>query len=318
MKVLVTGGCGFVGRHLVKRLKNDGHNVTVVDNLSTGKKIEDWPNHLKCNVDRVIYRDCVDFFEENEENFEVVFHLAAVVEGRLTIENEPLKVAKDLIIDSSMFQWAVRTKPNKIVYFSSSAVYPINMQSKEHNIALYEGLVDFKKNVIGVPDMTYGYSKMTGEFLANMVVEKHGLKVAVYRPFSGYGEDQEETYPFPSLIRKILNSRGDVEVWGSGKQSRDFVYIEDAITAILQTYQEINDASAVNLGTGIKTTFEEFITIASNVLGKQIKIKKLKNKPEGVFSRYANTKKQEELGIKMPTALEEGISIVAKYKANSE
>ena len=107
-------------------------------------------------------------------------------------------------------------------------------------------------------------------------------------------------------------------MWGSGKQSRDFVYIEDIITAILQTYQEINDASAVNLGTGIKTTFEEFITIASNVLGKQIKIKKLENKPEGVFSRYANTKKQEELGIKMPTALEEGISIVAKYKANQE
>lgn len=314
INILISGGCGFVGRHLVKRLSEEKNNqITIVDDLSTGLRLKNWPEHLKCNVHQIIYSDCVKFFEKSDKKFDVIFHLAAIVEGRLTIEHNPLKVAKDLIIDASMFRWALRAKPKKIVYFSSSAAYPVKLQTREHNIPLSEKLVDFKKNLIDVPDMSYGWSKLTGEFLSYLAVTKHGLNVVVYRPFSGYGEDQSLTYPFPAIIKRVLDSNDEIEVWGSGEQSRDFIYIEDCIDAILETYQKIDDASALNLGSGIKTTFNELIKRMCFQVGENCKIKPLLDKPEGVFARYCEMKKQNAFGIRHKTSLDQGIEIVLNH-----
>lgn len=185
-KILITGGAGFVGRHLTKRLsKNKDNDITIVDDLSTGLRLKDWPAHLKCPVNKIIYDDCIDYFNSNRDTFDIVFHLAAIVEGRISIEQNPLKVAKDLSIDASMFSWSVRTKPAKIVYFSSSAVYPVKLQSQEHHVPLKEEFIDFKNGIIDIPDMSYGWSKLTGEFLSHLAVTKHGLNVAIYRPFQG-------------------------------------------------------------------------------------------------------------------------------------
>lgn len=314
-KILVSGGCGFVGRHLVKRLSLDFRNeITVVDDLSTGLILEQWPQHLRCNVDRMIHADCVDFFEErHDQQFDEVFHLAAVVEGRATIENNPLKVAKDLIVDAAMFRWAVEAKPRKIVYFSSSAAYPIHLQTREHNVALAEDMLDSRIGNISMPDMSYGWAKLTGEFLSHLAVTKHDLKVAVYRPFSGYGEDQAFTYPFPSIIQRVIEANEIVDVWGSGEQSRDFIYIEDCIDGIMQTYESIDNADTLNLGSGKKTTFKELIGTASHVFGKSVRINALTDKPEGVFARYCDPAEQRRLGFAPKTTLEEGIEIVAHF-----
>jgi len=313
-RILVTGGCGFVGRHLVHRLAEDESNeITIVDDLSTGRKMEQWPEHLRCRVTRVEYEDCVRFFQRSGERFDVVFHLAAVVEGRMTIEHNPLKVAKDLSIDAELFRWAIKSNPGKIVYFSSSAVYPIRLQTKEAEVPLSEDMLDLKRGVIDMPDMSYGWSKLTGEFLSHLAVYNYGLKVAVYRPFSGYGEDQAPTYPFPSIIRRVIDSQGVVDVWGSGNQARDFIYIEDVISGILETYEKIDDASALNLGSGIRTSFSELVSKAGEVLGKHCTVRPLTDKPEGVYARYCDRSKQERFGIRLRTPLEDGIRIVAEY-----
>jgi nucleoside-diphosphate-sugar epimerase len=313
-KILVTGGCGFVGRHLVHRLAEDpGNEITVVDDLSTGAVPEKWPAHLKCRIDRLLAEDCVSFFEKNRESFDVVFHLAAVVEGRMTIDHNPLRVAKDLIIDAALFRWAVETTPGKIVYFSSSAAYPIQLQTEARNTALREDMLDLGTDTLAMPDMSYGWAKLTGEFLSKLAVAKHGLKVAVYRPFSGYGEDQAMTYPFPSIIQRVLDAKGEIEVWGSGEQSRDFIYIEDCIDAILMTYENISDASPLNLGTGVRTSFNELIRTACRIVGKEPVIKPLLEKPVGVFARYCDPAKQKSLGFAPKTSLEEGIRIVLKH-----
>jgi len=313
MKILITGGCGFVGRHLAKRLsQNSSSKITIVDNLSTGLKVENWPRHLIMRPERVFYDDCLDFFNRSEETFDVIFHLAAIVEGRLVIENDPFKVANDLIIDTSMFRWAVKTKPGKIVYFSSSAVYPVKLQTKENNIALSEGLISVRDEKIDVPDLSYGWAKLNGEFLSNLGVSKHGLDIAVYRPFSGYGEDQAMSYPTPALIKRIL-AQDEIEVWGSGNQSRDFIYIEDCITGILRTYESISDGSALNLGTGVRTSFKDFIREGCSIIGKYPKIKPLLNKPEGVFARYCDPTLQKEYGFIPQYGLREGISLVMDY-----
>jgi nucleoside-diphosphate-sugar epimerase len=318
-KILITGGCGFVGRHLVKRLSQDLENqITIVDDLSTGLPIEKWPEHLKCEIHEVIYGDCVQFFNERFEKFDDVFHLAAIVESRTTIENDPLKVAKDLTIDSQLFNWAVKTRPGKIIYFSSSAVYPIKYQTKQFNIPLQEDVVSFKQNRIDMPDMSYGWSKLTGEYLSYLAAEKYRLRVAIYRPFSGYGEDQALTYPFPAIMNRIVNKEIPIEVWGDGMQSRDFVYIEDCIDCILSTYEKIDNAEALNIGSGKKTTFLELIKLSCEINEVEFSIKPLLNKPVGVFARYCDMKKQKSFGFYPRHSLEDGIKIVCEYQRNKK
>lgn len=316
-KILITGGCGFVGRHLIKRLsRNKNNEITIVDNLSTGLRFNDWPEHLKCKIKEIIYDDCINFFEKSDEKFDVIFHLAAIVEGRLIIENDPLKVAKDLMIDSAMYRWAIRTRPKKIVYFSSSAVYPIRLQTKENNIPLSEGLIDIRKSIIAIPDMSYGWSKLTGEYLSYLATTKYGLNVAIYRPFSGYGEDQDLSYPFPAIMERIIRGEVPIQVWGDGNQSRDFIYIEDCISGVLETYRKINDATALNLGTGIKTSFRNLIRLACEINKVSYRIKPLLKKPIGVYARYCDTKKQKKFGFYPKYSLEKGIKIVCEYLKN--
>lgn len=314
-KILITWGCWFVGRHLVKRLSLDPQNqITIIDNLSTGKKMEDWPEHLKCDVHAIHYSDCLEFFSHDTSTyFDEIFHLAAIVEWRLAIENEALKVGKDLMIDSAMFYRATKTKPGKIIYFSSSAVYPIRLQTKENNVHLKEEFIDVSKDLIEMPDMSYGWAKMTGEYLSYLAHTKYWLNVVVYRPFSWYWEDQAMTYPTPSIIQRVIDSTWDVIVRWSGDQSRDFIYIEDCITGILQTYTKVNDGSPINLGTGVETTFKELIHLTAKVLWKEVSITPLLDKPEWVFARYCDREKQDNLWFFPQYSLEQWIKIVADY-----
>lgn len=315
-RILITGGCGFVGRHLAKRLSEDGSNeLTIVDDLSAGLKPEHWAEHLRCKPHAVVYQDCIDFFHSNKEYFDVVFHCAAVVGGRVTIEEQPLQVAKDLAIDAELFGWAAITKPGKIVYMSSSAVYPIRFQQKSGHRALSEDLVDVKNGKIDMPDMSYGWAKLTGEYLSHLAVQKYGFRVAVYRPFSGYGEDQDPSYPVPALMRRIVDRETPIQVWGDGTQMRDFVYIEDCIDCILNTYERIDDASPLNIGSGTPTSFLDLIKLASEIAGLEYQVKPMSDKPVGVYARYADTVKQTAFGFRPRTTLRDGLGRVIHHLA---
>ena len=106
-----------------------------------------------------------------------MIHCAAIVGGRLKIEGDPLAVATDLSIDAEFFNWVVKAKPKQVIYFSSSAVYPIELQTRKFGVALNESMVHFNGNRIGVPDCTYGFAKLAGEFLAKQAIEKYGANI---------------------------------------------------------------------------------------------------------------------------------------------
>lgn len=317
MKVLITGGAGFVGRHMTKKLCDLNYDVTVIDNMVSESSQEPtkWMEHLKPeSAFKFINKDCRVFFEQSDEVFDIVVHLAAVVGGRLTIENKPLAVAEDLAIDAMMFNWAVRTGQKKIIFLSSSAAYPIEYQTRDNYKLLSENMINFSSNLLGKPDLSYGWAKLTGEYLAKLAYERNGLKSVCFRPFSGYGEDQNVAYPYPSILQRVINagSKNDavIDVWGSGEQVRDFIYIDDCIDAILHISKQIDDGTAVNLGTGVPTSFVELIQKMSNVIyGKDIKINRLLEKPEGVFYRAADTTLMHSYGFKPKVTLEDGIRI---------
>lgn len=313
-KSLVTGGCGFVGRHLIARLLNEGHEVHCVDPivpLSGGIAPEQWPffQPLEFKKFNFYKQDCREWFNEHTDtDFDYAFHLAAMVGGREMIENNPLAVADDLSIDAQYWQWAVKARPAKNVVFSSSAAYPIELQRPDHYELLREEIITFDDQ-IGMPDMTYGWAKLTNEYLARLAFEKHGLNSVCYRPFSGYGEDQDDSYPFPGVCKRVLANRGasKITVWGSGRQMRDFIHIDDCIEGVLTTVDQINDASALNLSTGIYTSFIEFAQIAAELCGFSPEVTGTSDKPEGVFARGGDTTHQRELGFSHTISFREGI-----------
>lgn len=302
-KALITGDQGFVARHMRPMLEKAGYEVWGFDvkpNPSLGFSQKSIPS-----------LDARDFFRNDTTSPELVIHLAAVVGGRQKIEGAPLDLAVDLSIDAEMFSWAMRTRPKKIVYFSSSAAYPIALQSDERvqelaqmNQTVYLNEMNIDLSSIRMPDLTYGWAKLTGEMLAQHA-RNAGLDVLVVRPFSGYGEDQALDYPFPSLIKRVKRRADPFEVWGSGTQVRDWIHIDDICEATLAAVEQ-GIEGPVNLCTGVGTSFIDLVEMICKEAGYEPEVKPLPDKPAGVHTRVGDPGKM--LSFYEPKiALEEGI-----------
>lgn len=288
MRVLITGGLGFVGRHFVRHFAKT-NSVSVVDDYSAGTRYWPWMRGGNINFTKADVRKWMPYNRPSE--FDLIVHCAAVVGGRMTIDYQPLKVAADLAIDSDFFNWlASDISAPKVIYFSSSAVYPIELQTASKNIALGESLVSFDSNRIGMPDMTYGFAKLAGEYLAKQAVEKYGIDVRIYRPFSGYGEDQSDDYPFPSIVKRVFKGEDPVVVWGSGSQQRDFIHIDDIVDAVVATMDKPElIGKPLNLGTGKACTPKLLAFTTASICNRAINVEADRTKPEGVFARVADT-----------------------------
>jgi nucleoside-diphosphate-sugar epimerase len=336
---LVTGGCGFVGRHLIRRLLSLGHDIWVIDDLSTGLHPDGWlggtalspeePDTLRYSVDgrtvTFLHEDvAVTMLKQLGKipgqryrfpTFEWAFALASVVGGRAVIDGDPMYVAVDLGLDALFFLWLVRNKQSvgRVLYASSSAAYPIKLQAKEGHVALKEEMIDFTTGDVGQPDMTYGWSKLTGEYLSFLAARQYGIKIACVRPFSGYGEDQDLSYPVPAIAYRVARGDNPITVWGTGEQGRDFVHIEDCITALILAIERISDGSGVNIGTGTLTTFKEVAALFARLAGSNAPIQPTIGKPVGVQSRYCDPSHMEKvLGWSPTISMEEGFGRVLK------
>ncbi|CAN5294552.1 NAD(P)-dependent oxidoreductase [soil metagenome] len=328
----MTGGCGFVGRHMTRRLLADGYSLWIVDDCSTGLHPDEWlpeagtrrdiaPDIYEYEGGKVVFihGDARDFFagraelgELTEPAFGDVFHFAAVIGGRATIDGNPMAVAIDLALDALCFNWAVRQKPERLLYASSSAAYPIDLQGENGAVALKESDIQFGGR-LGQPDMTYGWSKLTGEYLARIAHEHYGLHTACVRPFSGYGEEQDLSYPVPSIALRAAKREAPLTVWGSGLQGRDFVHIDDCVEAMLRILERVEDGSGVNIGSGKLLNFREVARTFADLEGYEPEIKPLVDKPVGVHSRYADISYMTEILDWQPTiGLEEGFSRVLR------
>lgn len=290
----MTGSKGFVGRHFCAWFK------------------ENQPDAQVTSIDLVddMVMDVRDFFRIDGTQYDLVLHCAAVVGGRATIDGEPLHVATDLSIDAEMFNWAVRTEPGKVVYFSSSAAYPTYRQAFEYQqrrgYTLKESDLDVAKgDLIDRPDMTYGWAKLTGELLAWYAREFQSLDVLVVRPFSGYGEDQDLDYPFPSFIQRAKRRDDPFVIWGDGGQTRDFIHIDDVVRATMILVRK-GVRGPVNLGTGVPTSFNQLASLVCDVAGYSPTFEHDLSKPTGVFYRVADVTRLSEFYVPI-IDLEEGV-----------
>lgn len=264
MRILITGHAGFVGRHFWQTL--------------------DTPDNELHGADIKLGLDCRRFFACDDRRFDLVLHCAAVVGGRAMIDGEPLAVATDLAIDSDMFQWALRTRPGRVVYFSSSAAYPVALQGPVHHRRLVESDIDLDD--CRHPDAVYGWVKLTGEHLARHA-RNEGLAVTVVRPFSGYGGDQDLDYPFPSFIARAVAGADPFELWGDGRQVRDWIHIDDVVGAVLELVRQGVDGP-VNLCTGRPVSMDALALMCLEAAGGYVELAHRVDAPVGVAWRVGD------------------------------
>lgn len=280
MRALVTGDRGFVGRHLRSALEGRGYEVRGVDIVDP-----DYPE------------DCRKFFRESDDRFDLIVHCAAVVGGRSMIDGEPLKLAaEDLSIDAEMFRYALRTRPGRVVYFSSSAAYPVGLQGETARRPLRESDITLDGQVFGTPDATYGWVKLTGERMA-FEANKEGIPTHVFRPFSGYGSDQALDYPFPAIVLRALQHRADDPffVWGHPDSTRDWVHIDDVVGAVL-AHLDGDVYGPANICTGVATSFSSLAKAALAAAGRpEVEVIGDRSKPMGVFHRVGDPERMREV-----------------------
>jgi len=263
MKVLITGDKGFVGKYFTRYFDQKKWTVYGMDIKDNG--------------------DCRELFKSLDRQFDLVIHLAAIVGGRESIEGRPMAVADNFSIDSEFFQWCLKTKPKKIVYFSSSAAYPTHYQQGSEAKRLQEWMIT--PSAPNSPDMTYGMAKVIGEYLASFVENVH-----IFRPFSGYAYDQDLNYPFPMYIKRALEKSDPFEVWGPGTQTRDFIHMTDVVNAVL-TAVEQGITGPINLGTGRSTSFMELAQMSMDAVGYKGEIVTRPDKPVGCMHRVSDNTK---------------------------
>lgn len=287
---LVTGSAGFIGRHFETALREQGWNVHGID---------------ICNGD-----DALDLFRYGTPiDYDLVVHAAAVVGGREVIDNDPLAQAVNFELDAALFRWAAKARPGRVLYFSSSAAYPVGLQDAHHALPLRAADINLAAPML--PDKLYGWAKLTGEQLAAYARGK-GLGVTVVRPFSGYGPDQDPCYPFPAFIDRALAQEDPFLVWGDGQQVRDFIHVDD-IVALSLCLVELEHNGPVNLCSGRGTTMEALARIVCERAGYSPKIEFVPSAPSGVAHRVGDA--SPLAGYRLPAvSLADGVNQALQYR----
>mgnify|MGYP003665549574 FL=1 len=294
-RYLVSGSSGFLGSELAHRLSAQGHTVVGVDIV---------PGIYTTHVQSIHSFDITIVYD-------AIFHFAAYVKGREAIERNFLTIAKNIELDRIVLEKVLKCPPKQFIYPSSSAVYPTTYQQEVHR-SLCETDIDFSKNNIGVSDHLYGWSKLTTERMLWELRNTIDTKISIIRPFSGYGAKQSLDYPMPNLINIVKNNPNNIEVWGTGKQTRDFVYIDDVLDTLEWCLTDTDQYRVVNIGTGIATSFVDVITLAHQLIYNTpvLDITCVLEKPVGVLNRYCDNTLQKQLGIYPKISLEQGIKLM--------
>ena len=302
-KVLVTGGCGFVGNHLVRRLIQD-FEVVVLDNLSSGRRenIADIEKKVKLIVGDILDATTV---KKAIRECRYVFHLAAQVSVEKATTNPQEDASVNIMGTLNLLEHA--EKCEKIIIYSSAAVYgePIQTPIKEEH----------PKN----PKNPYGISKLTSETYANHYHKTYGLPVTILRPFNIYGPGQRKENQYSGVIttfaEKIKNGENPI-IYGDGTQTRDFIYIDDVVEAsILAAESEKATGQTFNVGTGKATTINELAEKMIQIAGKKLKPIHTKSRTAEIKHSVADIYKiQKTLGYKPKTTLTQGLEKIMKLK----
>ena len=278
MKSLVTGGCGFIGSHLVDKLVDLGHEVIVLDRVGPVYK-----NAKAFYYLQDLSRNYVEFLHYFE-GVDNVFHLAAEVSIPYCVEKPNESMSNNILSTMNVLECSRIHKVSKFMYSSTSAVYGNSLF-----------LPSLETNSVQCLN-TYSISKYSGEQLCKMYSDLYGLNTVSFRYFNVYGERQHKTgqyAPVMSIFMRQKQNNEPLTIIGEGYQTRDFVHVSDVVLAnILASQRDIKSYGEVfNVGTGIGTRIED---IANLISSYQIKIPERPG--EVMHSRADNSKIRQTFG----------------------
>ncbi|MFA6530597.1 MAG: NAD-dependent epimerase/dehydratase family protein [Candidatus Micrarchaeia archaeon] len=294
MKILVTGGLGFIGSNLCERLVKEGHEITIIDNLHTGT--EENVKDIRSNVRVVIGR--AKQLVEIGEKFDLIFH-EGIYSSTPMYKEKPSRVAEVVEDFIAILEYAKANK-TKIVYASSSSVYNGIAPPQREDAPI--GVTDF-----------YTEGRVAMERLAELYHKLYGMQIIGLRYFSVYGPHEENKKSYANLISQFMWAirKGEQPiVYGDGSQKRDFTYVDDIVEANMLAMKSAIGLGVFNAGTGKAIAINEMIELLNRKMGTNLKPKYIPN-PISNYVHYtlADTKKAEkELGFKAKVSLEEGIA----------
>lgn len=312
-RILVTGGAGFIGSNIVKRLDAEGFQVVVADNLWRGKL----ENLYECGVPAV---DPVEDFYKVDlcdygncirvpQDVEVVFHLADIVAGiNYVFSNERFLYRSNILMNSNILAASIKNRVKKFIYVGTACSYPAEMQSSVDPPPFKEEDV-YPAN----PESSYGWSKLMGEYECELAMKERLMNIGLLRLHNVYGPpcemSPEKSQVIPALCRKAIRFPSEpFIVWGSGQQRRAFVYVKDVIDALLAVMEKGMGYGAIQIGPGESTSIARIAETIARISGKHMKIEFDHSKPEGDKGRTADWSKAERiLGWRPTVCIEEGL-----------
>ena len=304
-KILVTGGAGFIGNHLVEKLIKDNNEVKVYDNFLRGNKLS---KDVENNVE-LIEGDVRDFnkFDRYLENVEYVFHLAAYL-GVDDVAKNPIETMEVESVGTRNLVNSVikKDKIEKIIYISTSGVY---------------GKIEIDKAVdedfLVSPSSSYAIAKRYNEIYLKSVCDKYGIDTFSLRYFNVYGPKQDNRMVVPRFFDQAINNE-PISVYGNGNQTRDFTYIDDTIDSTILVAEKCKGNEIINIAKGIDTSMNQLAKSIIDVTKSKSIINNIKSPilryDFDVEKRCGDSRKLKKLTNFIPSInLEDGLKKIFNY-----
>jgi len=303
-KVLVTGGAGFIGSHLVDELVKQNHEVTVLDDLSTGR------------IENLVFpvRDDIKFIEgsilnrinlfEAMHGQEYCFHQAAFVSVPRSVK-EPLRVHElNATGTLNVLLTAQRAGTKRVIYASTAASYG------------NDAPMPLRESHTAEPETPYGVSKLAGEQYVRIFSKLYDLETVALRYFNVYGPRQDPSSPYSGVITKFITALKTGEtplIYGKGEQTRDFVYVGDVVNANIKAMITKHTGQVFNIGTGKPSSVREVLNQLTSIFQKPFSPRYELEQPGEVRHSFADiSKAQKLLGYFPAISLETGLKITAE------
>jgi len=310
MKCLVTGGCGFIGSHLVEALlkRNDevsvlaghGDQITVIDDLTEGKW-SNLPNDPRLKVyEGSILGDCGKLFE----GLDVVFHLAALTRPQWSIVHPQETAHVNVDGTVKILQYCKTYKIKRLVFVSSSSIYGEQVSFPTN------------ENAIPNPMSPYALSKLQGEEYCKLFERLCGVQSNFIRPFNVYGTRQRPDNFYAAAVPKfidILKNGGVPNITGDGTQVRDYIYVDDVVDLMIKASESDVYGEAFNAGSGTNISINELYSMIAKLMGKEnVKANHIPPVIEPGITLADISKGEKLLGWKPQVSLEEGLRCVVE------
>ena len=308
MKVVIAGGAGFIGSHLAEFWNNKDAEVHVIDNLKTG--FEENLSGLKNVTLHKFSIEEKDKVKEITKGTDYVYNMAAMVSVPESIEKPEECLSINLFGYLNLLEASKENKVKKIILSSSAAVYGDDPQLPKK--------VEMKVE----PKSPYGITKLDGELYSKMYEEQFGLKYACLRYFNVFGPRQstESAYAaaVPIFIKKALKNE-DIIIHGDGKQTRDFIYIDDVVKANVLAVEKENESGVFNVANGDSISILELAEFIVELTESKSKIVFEKERPGDIKHSKASIKEtKDKLGFNPKFSLKDGLLNTIEYFTNLE